>query len=85
MPVAAAIKVLSVDDHPLVRDGINFAIQSQADMVVVGEAANGQEAVEMFRQYRPDVTLMDLNLPIMNGIDATREIKRIAPAARVLC
>jgi DNA-binding NarL/FixJ family response regulator len=84
MPANTLIKVLSVDDHPLVRDGINFAIQSQADMVVVGEAANGQEAVEMFRQHRPDVTLMDLNLPIMNGIDATREIKRIAPTARVL-
>ncbi len=84
MPIGVPIKVLSVDDHPLVRDGINFAIQSQADMVVVGEAANGQEAVDMFRQHRPDVTLMDLNLPVMNGIDATREIKRIAPTARVL-
>jgi DNA-binding NarL/FixJ family response regulator len=84
MPATAPIRVLSVDDHPLVRDGINFAIQSQVDMVVVAEAANGREAVEMFRQHKPDVTLMDLNMPIMNGIDATSEIKRIAPTARVL-
>jgi DNA-binding NarL/FixJ family response regulator len=84
MPASAPIKVLSVDDHPLVRDGISFAIQSQLDMVVIAEAANGREAVEMFRQHRPDVTLMDLNMPIMNGIDATSEIKRIAPTARVL-
>jgi DNA-binding NarL/FixJ family response regulator len=80
----ASIKVLSVDDHPLVRDGITFAIQSQADMVVVAEAANGREAVEMFRQHKPDVTLMDLNMPVMNGIDATSQIKRLAPSARVL-
>jgi DNA-binding NarL/FixJ family response regulator len=84
MPAAAPIKVLSVDDHPLVRDGISFAIQSQVDMVVIAEAANGREAVEMFRRHKPDVTLMDLNMPIMNGRDATTEIKRIAPTARVL-
>ncbi len=84
MPATDPIRVLSVDDHPLVRDGISFAIQSQPDMVVVAEAADGQEAVEMFRRHKPDVTLMDLNMPIMNGIDATSEIKRIAPRARVL-
>ncbi|WP_114206011.1 response regulator transcription factor [Acidisarcina polymorpha] len=78
------IKILSVDDHPLVRDGINFAIQSQPDMVVVAEAADGQQAVEEFRRHRPDVTLMDLQMPLMNGIDATIEIKRISPAARIL-
>ena len=84
MQPAVLIKVLSVDDHPLVRDGIHFAIQAQTDMIVVAEAANGREAVEMFRQHKPDVTLMDVNMPIMNGIDATSEIKRIAPNARVL-
>ena len=84
MAVAAAITVLSVDDHPLVRDGINFAIQAQTDMTVVAEAANGREAVEMFRKFKPDVTLMDLNMPLMNGIDATSEIKRLVPSARVL-
>jgi DNA-binding NarL/FixJ family response regulator len=78
------IRILSVDDHPLVRDGINFAIQSQSDMVVVAEAANGQQAVEEYRKHRPDVTLMDLQMPVMNGIDATIEIKRIEPGARIL-
>jgi len=75
---------LSVDDHPLVRDGINFAIQSQTDMTVVAEASNGREAVEMFLRHRPDVTLMDLQMPVMSGIDATIEIRRVAPSARVL-
>ena len=78
------ITILSVDDHPLVRDGINFAIQSQTDMTVVAEASNGREAVEMFLRHRPDVTLMDLQMPVMSGIDATIEIRRVAPSARVL-
>jgi DNA-binding NarL/FixJ family response regulator len=78
------IKILSVDDHPLVRDGINFAIQSQPDMTVVAEASNGREAVEMFLSHRPDVTLMDLQMPVMGGIEATVEIRRAAPSARVL-
>lgn len=78
------ITILSVDDHPLVRDGINFAIQSQTDMTVVAEASNGREAVEMFLRHRPDVTLMDLQMPLMSGIEATIEIKRVAPSARVL-
>jgi DNA-binding NarL/FixJ family response regulator len=84
MNADGSIRILSVDDHPLVRDGINFAIQSQSDMVVVAEAANGRQAVEEFRKHRPDVTLMDLQMPLMNGIDATMEIRRIEPAARVL-
>ena len=78
------ITILSVDDHPLVRDGINFAIQSQTDMTVVAEASNGREAVEMFLRHRPDVTLMDLQMPVMSGIEATIEIRRVAPSARVL-
>jgi DNA-binding NarL/FixJ family response regulator len=78
------ITILSVDDHPLVRDGINFAILSRTDMTVVAEASNGREAVEMFLRHRPDVTLMDLQMPVMSGIEATIEIRRVAPAARVL-
>ncbi|HEY9127086.1 MAG TPA: response regulator transcription factor [Acidobacteriaceae bacterium] len=84
MPTNLPIKVLSVDDHPLIRDGINFAVQAQPDMLLVAEAANGHEAVELFRQHRPDVTLMDLNMPVMNGIDATIQIKEISPKSRVL-
>jgi DNA-binding NarL/FixJ family response regulator len=84
MSCGSPITVLSVDDHPLVRDGINFAIQSQSDMVVVAEASNGREAVARFHEHRPDVTLIDLNMPVMGGIEAINEIKRIAPKARVL-
>lgn len=84
MASGSDITILSVDDHPLVRDGINFAIQSQPDMTVVAEASNGREAVEMYLRHRPDVTLMDLQMPVMNGIEATIEIRRTAPSARVL-
>jgi len=60
-----------VDDHPLMREGTVALIQGAADIIVVGEAGNGQQAIEMFRVHRPDVTLMDLRMPIMNGIDAS--------------
>jgi len=84
MPANLPIKVLSVDDHPLIRDGISFAIQTQPDMQVIAEASNGHEAVALFLKHRPDVTLMDLNMPGMNGIDATSKIKEISPKSRVL-
>ena len=70
------ITVLAVDDHPLVRDGVNFAIQAERDMKVVAEASNGQEAIDLFRLHRPDVTLMDLQMPGMNGIDAMLVIRQ---------
>jgi chemotaxis response regulator CheB len=68
------IRVLVVDDHPLMREGIVAVIQGAADIIVVGEAGNGQQAIEMFRIHRPDVTFMDLQMPIMNGIDAIKAI-----------
>jgi DNA-binding NarL/FixJ family response regulator len=84
MAASNRIKVLCVDDHPLVRDGIAFALQQQEDMVLVAEAANGLEAIAAFRQHRPDVTLMDLQMPQMNGIDAMAAIRKEFPNARIV-
>src|SRR4051794_31215606 len=69
------IRVLIVDDHPLLRDGIAAVVGGQPDMAVVGEAANGAEAVERYRAVRPDVTLMDLQMPAMGGTNAIRKIR----------
>jgi DNA-binding NarL/FixJ family response regulator len=78
------IRVLCVDDHPLIRDGISFALQFQDDMELVGEAANGEEAVAEFRRLRPDVTLMDLQMPGLSGISAIETIRREFPQARII-
>jgi DNA-binding NarL/FixJ family response regulator len=82
MSVSHKIAVLTVDDHPLLRSGIAAVIQGEQDMLVVGEATNGQEAIEAFRVHQPDVTLMDLQMPMMNGIDAILAIRREFPGAR---
>ena len=78
------IRVLSVDDHALMRDGIAALIAGQTDMQLVGEASNGREAIERFRSHRPDVTLMDLQMPEMNGIDALIAIRSEFPEARII-
>ncbi|HEX3683036.1 MAG TPA: response regulator transcription factor [Bryobacteraceae bacterium] len=78
------IRVLSVDDHPLLREGIAALIGNQADMALVAEACNGREAVEQFRKYRPDITLMDLQMPEMSGIDAISAIRGEFPDARII-
>jgi DNA-binding NarL/FixJ family response regulator len=78
------IRILIVDDHPVVRDGLAGILQGQPDMRVVGEAADGVAAVDLFRRHRPDVTLMDLKLPGKGGAEATREICGEFPSARVL-
>jgi DNA-binding NarL/FixJ family response regulator len=82
MSISHKIAVLTVDDHPLLRSGIAAVIQGEQDMLVVGEATNGQEAIEAFRVHQPDVTLMDLQMPMMNGIDAILAIRREFPGAR---
>ena len=78
------IRILTVDDHPLVRDGIAGLLGVQTDMAVVGEAGNGREAIQQFRTHRPDVTLMDLQMPEMNGLDALIAIRAEFPEARVI-
>jgi DNA-binding NarL/FixJ family response regulator len=84
MSEARKIRILVVDDHPFLRAGIVGAINSQSDMVLIGEASNGKEAVENFRLLRPDVTLMDLQMPTMNGTDAITTIRGDFPEARIV-
>ncbi len=78
------IRILSVDDHPLLRSGIGALIATQPDMQLVAEAATGAEAVQLHREMNPDVTLMDLQMPDMSGLDAIIAIKSEAPSARII-
>ena len=80
----AKIRVLVVDDHPLVREGIIRQIELEEDMTFAGEASNGREAIQQFREHRPDVTLMDLQMPEMGGLDALIAIRNEFPEARIL-
>ena len=81
---STVIRVLTVDDHALIRDGVAALIANQKDMRLVGEASNGREAIEQFRSHRPDVTLMDLQMPEMNGINALIAIRSEFPDARII-
>jgi DNA-binding NarL/FixJ family response regulator len=78
------IRILAVDDHPLLRQGITALIADESDMALVAEAENGREAIEQFRKHRPDVTLMDLLMPEMNGVEATAAIRGEFPDARII-
>ena len=80
----SAIRILTVDDHPLLRDGITAVLESQPDMTLVGQACNGREAIECFRRLRPDVTLMDLRMPDISGIEAITAIRAEFPEARII-
>jgi DNA-binding NarL/FixJ family response regulator len=84
MPESAKIRVFSVDDHPLLQEGIATIIRNQPDMVLAAEASNGREAIQRFREHAPDVTLMDLRLPDMSGIDAMIAIRSEFPEARII-
>lgn len=79
-----SIRILSVDDHPVFRQGIAGLIADEADMTLVGEASNGSEAIQQFRTHQPDITLMDLQMPELNGVDATIAIRNEFPQARII-
>jgi DNA-binding NarL/FixJ family response regulator len=81
---AGPIRILAVDDHALLREGIAGLVAGQSDMTLVAEASNGREAIHQFRAHRPDITLMDLQMPEMNGVDAMIAIRGEFPEARII-
>jgi len=81
---SAQIRILAVDDHVLVRQGIALLVSTEPDLTLVGEASNGREAIQQFRAHRPDVTLMDLQMPEMNGLDAINAIRGEFPEAKII-
>jgi DNA-binding NarL/FixJ family response regulator len=81
---AKLIKVLIVDDNDLDRDGLKYTIVDESDLEIVGEATNGMEAVEMAQELKPDVVLMDLRIPVMGGVEATKKIAEMEPAPRII-
>src|SRR5687767_3676527 len=78
------IRILSVDDHSLFREGVATLLAGQSDLTLIAEASNGREAVDQFRRHRPDVTLMDLQMPEMDGVDAMVAIREEFPSARII-
>jgi DNA-binding NarL/FixJ family response regulator len=84
MTTTTTIRILTVDDHPVLREGIAAVLSAEKDMVLVAEACNGREAIEQFRAHRPDVTLMDLQMPLMSGIDTILAIREDFPDARII-
>ena len=84
MSTSSPIRILSVDDHPMLREGIAAVLAGEDDMVLVAEASNGREAVEQFRAQHPDVTLMDVQMPEVNGVEAILKIREEFPDARII-
>ena len=84
MKDTSPIRILAVDDHPIVRQGIAGLVSIQPDMILVGEASDGREAIQLFRTHRPDITLMDLQMPGMNGVDAVIAIRNECPEAKII-
>ena len=84
MNTGSPIRILTVDDHPMLREGIAALLGGEMDMALVAEASDGREAIEQFRIHRPDVTLMDLQMPVMSGNDAIEAIRKDFPDARII-
>lgn len=84
MNTSRQIRILTVDDHPVLREGIAAIVAAEPDMMVVAEAGNGREAIELYRVHRPDITLMDLQMPLMSGTDAIAAIRVDFPNARII-
>jgi DNA-binding NarL/FixJ family response regulator len=82
--MAETIRVFVVDDHPLLREGIAAVLGNQPDMALLGEAGNGRDAIALFPVLKPDITLMDLKLPDISGIDAIEQIRKVAPDAKII-
>jgi DNA-binding NarL/FixJ family response regulator len=83
-PQKAAIRILVIDDHTVVREGLVAILEQEEDLTVVGEASNGREAVDTFQAIRPDLALMDLRMPVMDGVEAITEIRESSPNARII-
>lgn len=78
------IRILLVDDHPIVREGLKSSLNARKTMEVVGEAANGAEAIRLAKDLKPDIILLDINMPLMNGLDATRRLRRETPQSKII-